>query len=165
MHHLCSGEIEKAECCGFLNRSEAADLKIQRLPIQKPLVNLSLFQTQVGTLAPFPATNRDGSGEKDIRTKKERPSTRVSQTSCVANVLASITQAAERLCSVCCTTHQAVVSYRSLSSTTHQRRRISTMWELRFGTNVYGILMPNMLKGFRVLDSAQKHKHCLGFFV
>lgn len=117
MHYLWSGEIEKAGCCGFLSRSEAADLKIQRLPIQKPLVNPSLFQTQAGTPAPFPATSRDRSGEKDIRIKNERPSTRVSQALCVANVPASINQAAERLCNACCKTHQPVVSYRSLSST------------------------------------------------
>lgn len=97
MHYIWSGEIEKAGCCGFLDRSEAADLKIQKLPIQKPLVNPSLFQIQAGTLALFPATNRDGFGEKDVRIKNERPSTRVSQALCVANVLASINQAAERL--------------------------------------------------------------------
>lgn len=120
---IWSGEIEKAGCCGFINRSEAADLKIQRLPLQKPLVNASLFQTQAGTFAPFPVTNRDRVGEKDIRIKNKTPSTRVSQTLCVANVLASINQVAERLCNVCCKTHQPVVSYCSLSSTMHLKMK------------------------------------------
>lgn len=119
MHYLWSEEIEKAGCCGFFNRSEAADLKIQRLPIQKP-INPSLFQIQAGTLASFPATNRDGFGEKNVTIKNERPSTQVSQTFCEANVLASINQAAERLCNACCNIHQPVVSYHSLSSTMHK---------------------------------------------
>lgn len=83
-------------------------------------INPSLFQIQAGTLASFPATNRDGFGEKDVRIKNERPSTQVSQTFCEANVLASINQAAERLCNACCNTHQPVVSYHSLSSTMHK---------------------------------------------
>lgn len=124
--YLWSREIGKEDCCGFLNRSDDADLEINRLSIQNPLVNPSLFQSQAGTLATFPATNRARGGEKKsvqtvvlpVRIKNERPGTRGSQMLCVANILASINLAAE---TVHCKTHQPVISYCSLSSTMHSR--------------------------------------------